>query len=46
MKRWAGHVGRMADRRHAYRKCERNRPLGEHRGRWENNIKTALKEII
>jgi hypothetical protein len=26
-------------------KPERNRPLGRPRSRWENNIKTDLKEI-
>jgi len=26
-------------------KCERNRPLGRHRCRWENNIKIDLKDM-
>jgi hypothetical protein len=45
-KRWAGHVACMGERRGVYRvwvgKPERKRPLGRHRYRWEDNIKTDL----
>jgi hypothetical protein len=41
--RWMGYVGRMGDRRGAYRvlvgKPEGKRPLGISRHRWEDNIK-------
>jgi hypothetical protein len=46
--RWAGHVARMGKRRGAYRvlvgKPEGRRPLGRPRRRWEDNIKTDLRE--
>jgi hypothetical protein len=39
------HIGKM---RNAYkflvRESEEKRPLGNHRGRWKDNIKTNLKE--
>jgi hypothetical protein len=42
---WAGHVGRMGERRGAYRvlvgKPEERRP----RHRWEDNIKADLREV-
>jgi hypothetical protein len=47
--RWAGHVACMGDRRGAYRvlvgKPEGRRPLGRPRHRWEDNIKTDLREV-
>jgi hypothetical protein len=47
--RWAGHVGRMWERRSVYRvlmrKPERRRPLGRPRLRWEDNIKMDLQEV-
>jgi len=39
--RWAGHVARMGEKRHAYRVLVgklRNELLGGPRGRWEDNI--------
>ena len=49
IKRWAGHVVRMGERRGLYRvlvgKPEGNRPLGRPRNRWEDNIKMDLQEI-
>jgi hypothetical protein len=47
--RWAGHVARIGERRGAYRvlvgKPEGRRPLGRPRRRWEDNIKTDLREV-
>jgi len=47
--RWTGHVARMGERRGIYRvlvgKAEGKRPLGRHRGRWEDNIKMYLPEV-
>ena len=47
--RWAGHVARMGSRRGAYRvlvgKSEGRIPLERSRRRWENNIKTDLREV-
>jgi hypothetical protein len=47
--RWAGHVARMGEGRGVYRvlvgRPERKRPLGRPRCRWEDNIKTDLREI-
>jgi hypothetical protein len=47
--RWAGHVARMGERRGAYRalvgKPEERRPLGRPKRRWEDNIKTDLREV-
>jgi len=44
--RWAGHVGRMRERRGIYRvlvgKLEGKRPLGRPRRRWEDNINMDL----
>jgi hypothetical protein len=46
--RWAGHVGRMRERRNAYRilvgRPEGRRPLGRPRRRWVDNIKMDLRE--
>jgi hypothetical protein len=47
--RWAGHVARMREVRGVYRvlvgRPESKRPLGRPRRRWEDNIKTDLREI-
>jgi hypothetical protein len=47
--RWAGHVARMGEERGAYRilvgRPEGRRPLGTPRRRWEDNIKTDLREV-
>jgi hypothetical protein len=44
-----GHVARMGERRGVYRafvgKPEGKGPVGRHRRRWENNIKTDLQEV-
>jgi hypothetical protein len=46
---WAGHVGKMGEKRNVYRllveKPERKRPLGGARRRWVDNIKMDLLEI-
>jgi hypothetical protein len=47
--RWAGHVARMGEGRNVYRvlvgKPEGKRPRGRPRRRWEDGIKTDLREI-
>jgi hypothetical protein len=47
--RWAGHVARMGEGRGVYRilvgRPKGGRPLGRPRRRWEDNIKTDLREI-
>jgi hypothetical protein len=47
--RWAGHVGRMGEKRGAYRilvvRSEGRRPLGRPRHRWEDNIKMDLQDM-
>jgi hypothetical protein len=47
--RWAGHVARTGEGRNVYRvlvgKPERKSPFGRPRRRWENGIKTDLREI-
>jgi hypothetical protein len=47
--RWAGHVARMGEWRGVYRvlfgRPEGKRPRGRPRRRWEDNIKTDLREI-
>ena len=45
--RWAGHVARMEQSRNAHRvaKPERKIPLGRQRRRWEDNIRTDLREV-
>jgi hypothetical protein len=47
--RWAGHVAHMGKKRDPHRilvgKPEGRRPLGRPRCRWENNIKSDLREI-
>ena len=46
---WAGHVARMGEERGVYRilvgKPEERRPLGRHRRRWVDNIRTDLQEV-
>jgi hypothetical protein len=45
--RWAGHVARMGEVRGSYilvGRPEGRRPLGRPRRRWEDNIKTDLRE--
>jgi hypothetical protein len=46
---WAGHVARMGEGRDVYRvlvgRPKGKRPLGRPRSRWEDNIKTDLREI-
>jgi hypothetical protein len=48
--RWAGHVARMGDGRGVYRLLvgtpEGKRPLGRPRGRWEDNIKKDVQEVV
>jgi hypothetical protein len=47
--RWARHVARMQEGRNVYRVLvgnpERKKPLVRPRRRWENGIKTDLREI-
>jgi hypothetical protein len=47
--RWAGHVARMGEGRDVYKvligRPEGKRPLGKPRRRWEDNIKTDLREM-
>jgi hypothetical protein len=47
---WLGLVARMGKMRNAYKilfgKSEGTRPIRRRRHRWENNIKTNLKEIV
>jgi len=47
--RWAGHVGRIGERRGVHGvlvgKPERKRSLGRPRRRWENTIKMDLQEV-
>jgi hypothetical protein len=47
--RWAGHVARMGEERGVYRvlvgRPEGKIPLGRPRRRWEDNIKTDLRQI-
>ena len=45
--RWADHVARMKEDRSAFKTAKpiRKRPLGRPRRRWEDNIRTGLKEI-
>jgi hypothetical protein len=46
--KWAGHVACMGEQRAVYRvlvgRPEGKRPLRRARHRWENNIKTKLRE--
>jgi hypothetical protein len=46
--RWAGHVARMGEGRCVYRllvgRPEDKRPMGRSRRRWEDNIKTGLRD--
>ena len=47
--RWVGHVARMGEERVVYMdlvgKPEGRRPLGRHRRRWVDNIRTDLHEV-
>jgi len=47
--RWGGHVARMGEGRGVHRvhvgKPEGKRPLGRPRRRWEDNIRTDLREV-
>jgi hypothetical protein len=47
--RWAGHVARMGEGRHAYRilvrRPEGRSPLGRPRRGWKDNIKMDLQEV-
>jgi hypothetical protein len=47
--RWAGHTTGIEEKRNACRilvgKPERKTPLGRPRHRWEDNIKTDLRDI-
>jgi hypothetical protein len=47
--RWAGHMARMGEGSGVYRvlvgRPEDKRPLGRLRHRWEDNIKTDLREV-
>jgi hypothetical protein len=46
---WVGYVARIGEKRNAYRvwggKTEEKRPLERPRHRWEDNIKTVIREI-
>jgi hypothetical protein len=48
--RSAGHEARIGEKRGLFRvlegKPERMRPLGRPRGRWEDNIKLVLQEVV
>ena len=43
--RWAGHVAKMEEGRSAFKMLTGKRPLGRLKHRWEDNIRTDLKEI-
>jgi hypothetical protein len=47
--RWAGHVARIGEERKVYKvlvgKPKGKRPLGRLRHRWEDGIRTDLREI-
>jgi hypothetical protein len=47
--KWVGHVARIGKRRGAFRllvgKSEKRRSLGRPMHRWEDNIKTDLREV-
>jgi hypothetical protein len=43
--KWLGHVVRMVEESSAYSEKLKERPLGIHRHRWKDNIKTDLKEM-
>jgi hypothetical protein len=49
MKRWAGHIDQMGEKRNTYRLLvgtpERRRPLGRPRHRWLDNIRMDLVEV-
>jgi hypothetical protein len=47
--RWKGHVAYMGEKKGIYRvlmgRTEGKRPLGIHKLRWEDNIKTNLQNV-
>jgi hypothetical protein len=47
--RWAGHVARTGEKRHAYRilvgRPEGKRPQGRPKRRWEDNIKMYVGKL-
>ena len=47
--RWAEHIGRMRDRRGAYRvlmgRTDGKRPFGRPRLRWNDSIKIGLQDV-
>jgi hypothetical protein len=47
--RWAGHIGRVGEKRNAYRilvaEPEGKRPLGRPRFWWDYNFKMDLREV-
>jgi hypothetical protein len=47
--RWVGYVGRIGEKRNAYRvlvgKPKLKRPMGRSRRRWVDNLKMYLREI-
>jgi hypothetical protein len=43
--RWAGYVGRVGEKRDAYRLLVGKRPLGRPRHRWVDNIRMDLVEV-
>ena len=47
--RWAEHIGRMRDRRGAYRvlmgRTDGKRPFGRPRLRWDDSIKIGLQDV-
>ena len=49
LKKWAGHVARMVEKRVTYRvlvgKLGGKSPFGKSRRRWEDNIKIDLQEV-
>ena len=42
---WVGHVTRMEECRSAFNILTRKIPLGRPRRRWEDSVRTDLKEI-
>jgi hypothetical protein len=48
--RWAGHITRVGEKRHAYRilveKPEGKKPIRKPRHRWENNIKMVSTQPL
>jgi hypothetical protein len=48
--RWVGHVARMENMRNPYKisvgNAEEKRPLGRPNRRWEDNIRTDIRELV